>query len=44
LFNLYQELHDTECEPQRDGTPARQFSDKIKGMEFWRGIEKKHLP
>jgi 2-methylisocitrate lyase-like PEP mutase family enzyme len=44
LFGLYQELYDTEREPAPDGTPARQFSDKIRGMDFWRGIEKKHLP
>ena len=44
LFSLYQELYDTECEPPHDVTPTRQFSDKIKGMDFWRGIEKKHLP
>jgi hypothetical protein len=44
LFGLYQELYDTKKEPVSDGTPVRQFSDKIKGMDYWRGIEKKHLP
>jgi 2-methylisocitrate lyase-like PEP mutase family enzyme len=44
LFDLYQDLHDTETEPPRPGTPGRQFSNKIRGMDFWRELEKKYVP
>ena len=44
LFDVYQEVYDTGNYIPPRGTPVRDYSNKLRGLEFWREIEKKYVP
>jgi 2-methylisocitrate lyase-like PEP mutase family enzyme len=43
LFDVYQEVYDTGNYVSQLSQPARDYSDNLKGLNFWREIEKKHI-
>ncbi len=44
LFEVYQDFFDNQNDALHQVAAGRQISDNIRGMEFWRELEKKHVP
>lgn len=43
LFDMYQEVYDTGNYTSQ-GTPSKGYSNKLRGLEFWRELEKRYVP
>jgi hypothetical protein len=41
---VYQDFFDNQNDALHQVAAGRQISDNIRGMEFWRELEKKHVP
>ena len=44
LFDVYREVYETGIYTASPGIPIRDDSNKLKGLEFWRELEKKYVP
>ena len=44
LFDVYQEIYDTGNYIPDQGIPIRDYSSNIRGLKFWRELEKKYVP